>query len=49
MRVGQFSYSPIWHNNWVLVPPGYQANSLRLVAAVKASGYTVVSSSFYDN
>lgn len=46
---GEPNYSPIWHNNWVLVPAGYQENTLKSVADAKASGYRIVSTPIWVN
>ncbi|MCL5961092.1 MAG: hypothetical protein M1358_17600 [Chloroflexi bacterium] len=46
---GQPNYSPIWHNNWLLVPRDYKVDSIRSVDAVKGSGYRIVDSPIYVN
>lgn len=46
---GMEQYSPIWHLNYVIVPKGYVANTLRSVADVMSSGYPIVSSDTYVN
>jgi hypothetical protein len=46
---GQPNYSPIWHNNWVLVPRSYEVNSIRSVDDIKRSFYQVVDSPIYVN
>ena len=42
-------YSPMWHNNWVLVPQGYKANTLKSVAEVEKSSYKIVPTPIWDN
>jgi hypothetical protein len=46
---GMAAYSPIWHNNWVLVPAGYKANTLRSVQDVVRSRYAIRTSNFWIN
>ncbi|MBI2954333.1 MAG: hypothetical protein HYY30_08470 [Chloroflexi bacterium] len=46
---GDPNYSPIWHNNFVLVPRDYQVNNIRSVDAINRSGYRVVDSPVYVN
>ncbi|MGH8011626.1 MAG: hypothetical protein ACREQ4_03890 [Candidatus Binataceae bacterium] len=43
------NYSPIWHNNWVLVPTNYKTNALRSAPAVKSSGHKVISTPIWVN
>lgn len=43
------NYSPIWHNNWVLVPDGYTPNTLKSVEDVRRSGYQVVETPIWVN
>jgi len=44
---GQTAYSPIWHLNYVIVPPNYVANTLRSANQVLSSGYPTIASSRY--
>ncbi len=46
---GDANYSPIWHNNWVLVPASYQANTLTSEEEVKKSGYKIISTPIWVN
>jgi len=46
---GQPTYSPIWHNHWILVPRSYIPNSIRSVEAVWKSGHRIIETSFYFN
>lgn len=46
---GMPQYSPIWHNNWVLVPHSYKANTLRSVEAVRKSGFPIHPADFWIN
>lgn len=46
---GDADYSPIWHNNWVLVPASYQADTLKTEEAVKSSGFKIVSTPIWVN
>jgi peptidoglycan hydrolase-like protein with peptidoglycan-binding domain len=46
---GDPQYSPIWHLNWVVVPPSYAANTLRSAQDVLASHYPIISSGNYVN
>lgn len=46
---GDANYSPIWHNNWVLVPASYQPNTLKSEEEVKKSGYKIVSTTIWVN
>ncbi|HEU5430624.1 MAG TPA: hypothetical protein VFU81_03125 [Thermomicrobiales bacterium] len=46
---GDPNYSPIWHNNWVLVPRGFEPNSIRSVDAIKSAGLRVESSNYWVN
>lgn len=46
---GDAAYSPIWRHHWVIVPRDYDANALRSVAAVRGSGYRIVTTDRYFN
>lgn len=46
---GMDSYSPIWQFNYVIVPQGYQINSLRSASDCENSGYTIVRSRVFEN
>lgn len=46
---GDEGYSPIWRHHWVVVPRDYESNSLRSVAAVRTSGYRLVTTDRYFN
>lgn len=46
---GEPKYSPIWHLNWVVVPPDYVPNTLRSEEDVKNSPYPVIPSENYVN
>jgi hypothetical protein len=39
---GDPGYSPFWHVNLVIVPAGYQANSITSTAQIKQSGFKVI-------
>lgn len=41
---GQAAYSPICRLNYVIVPPGYGANTLRSASQVLSSGYPISAS-----
>ncbi len=46
---GQPDYSPIWHNQWVLVSRDYEPNSIRSVDELMASGLRIEESSIWIN
>ncbi len=46
---GDDNYSPIWHNNWVLVPADYTPDTLRSVEDVRKSGYRIVPTPIWVN
>jgi len=46
---GMEKYSPLWQFNYVLVPRGYVANTLRSERDCLASGYPIVKSTVVEN
>jgi hypothetical protein len=42
-------YSPIWQFNYVIVPRGYEANTLRSERDCLRSGYDIVRSMVFEN
>jgi len=46
---GMPEYSPIWQFNYVVVPEGYQANSLRSARDCEQSGFQIVRSKQFEN
>jgi hypothetical protein len=46
---GMEKYSPIWQFNYVIVPRGYQPNTLRSEADCQASGYEIRRSMVFEN
>ena len=46
---GMDRYSPIWQFNYVIVPRGYAANTLRSEADCLASGYPILRSNDFEN
>jgi len=48
-RPGDPHYSPIWRYNYVLVPRGYVANTLRSEEDCLNSGFPIIESNVYTN
>ena len=46
---GMDRYSPIWQFNYVIVPRGYEVNSLRSEADCLNSGYPILRSNDFEN
>ncbi len=46
---GMEKYSALWQFNFVVVPPDYEANTLRSEADCLASGYPIVKSTIVEN
>ena len=46
---GMEQYSPLWQFNYVVVPEGYEANTLRSEADCLASGYPILKSTVVEN
>ena len=46
---GMRGYSPIWQFNYVIVPRGYKANTLRSEKDCRASGYPIKRSRIFEN
>ena len=46
---GMPQYSPIWQFNYVVVPEGYEPNSLRSARGCEESGFEIVRSSQFEN
>ncbi|HLI51932.1 MAG TPA: hypothetical protein VKU87_09050, partial [Thermomicrobiaceae bacterium] len=46
---GMERYSPIWQFNYVVVPPGYQPNTLRSEGDCLTSGYPIYRSQVFEN
>ena len=46
---GMPGYSPIWQFNYVIVPRGYAANTLRSEADCRASGHVIKRSRVFEN
>ena len=46
---GMEQYSPLWQFNYVVVPEGYEANTLRSEADCLASGYPIHRSTVVEN
>ncbi len=46
---GMEKYSPLWQFNYVIVPPDYEANTLRSEADCLASGYPIEKSTIVEN
>jgi len=48
-KPGDKGYSPIWRNNYVIVPHTYKPQTLRSKQAVLRSGYKIVPTTEYTN
>lgn len=48
-KPGDSNYSPIWRNNFVIVPRDYEPNTLRSEEDVLQSGYEVIQDDVYTN
>jgi hypothetical protein len=46
---GMERYSPIWQFNYVIVPSGYEPNTLRSERDCLASGYRIARSQVFEN
>jgi hypothetical protein len=46
---GMDTYSPIWQFNYVIVPRGYRANTLRSEADCLSSGHPILHSNVFEN
>ena len=46
---GMGKYSPLWQFNYVVVPRGYEANTLRSEADCLSSGFPIYRSSVIEN
>jgi hypothetical protein len=46
---GMEKYSPLWQFNYVIVPPDYEANTLRSEADCLGSGYPIEKSTVVEN
>lgn len=46
---GMPQYSPIWQFNYVVVPEGYEPNSLRSASACEQSGFRIARSNQFEN